>query len=83
MTGCLAPDNGAITVGSCDVTNNAEGARRVLAYCPYNGTLFDDLTVEEHLTFFGTVGVSSAARVCLRMSFAEIYCQVFDEMNFT
>ncbi|XP_049514374.1 retinal-specific phospholipid-transporting ATPase ABCA4-like [Dermacentor silvarum] len=54
ITGCLAPDNGAITVGSCDVANNAEGARRVLAYCPYNGTLFDDLTVEEHLTFFGT-----------------------------
>ncbi|KAK8788535.1 hypothetical protein V5799_021690 [Amblyomma americanum] len=54
IAGSLEPDEGFITVGPFDVTENADEARRLISYSPSDTVLFGDLTVEEHLTFFGT-----------------------------
>ncbi|XP_065290109.1 phospholipid-transporting ATPase ABCA3-like isoform X3 [Dermacentor albipictus] len=55
ITGSVAPNAGTITVGPYDVIQNGDGARSLLAYCPADNILFNELTVEEHLTFFGSV----------------------------
>ncbi|XP_075527982.1 phospholipid-transporting ATPase ABCA3-like isoform X2 [Dermacentor variabilis] len=55
ITGSIAPNAGTITVGPYDVIQNGDGARTLLAYCPADNILFNELTVEEHLTFFGSV----------------------------
>ncbi|KAH7970777.1 hypothetical protein HPB49_015447 [Dermacentor silvarum] len=58
ITGSIAPNAGTITVGPYDVIQNGDGARKLLAYCPADNILFTELTVEEHLTFFGSASDS-------------------------
>ncbi|KAK8757101.1 hypothetical protein V5799_000191 [Amblyomma americanum] len=58
ITGSIPPSSGTISVGVHDVVLNGDGARRLLAYCPGDSILYGDLTVEEHLIFFGMVRAS-------------------------
>ncbi|KAK8788606.1 hypothetical protein V5799_021619 [Amblyomma americanum] len=61
ITGSIPPSSGTISVGVHDVVLNGDGARRLLAYCPGDSILYGDLTVEEHLIFFGMAkGISSS-----------------------
>ena len=59
LTGMLEPTSGYIEVlGATDVPD----IRSKLGLCPQHDTLYDDLTVEEHLELFGTFrGLSGEA----------------------
>ncbi|KAL1475491.1 hypothetical protein MTO96_019608 [Rhipicephalus appendiculatus] len=53
VTGLVHPSSGQIIVDNYDVVLHTEEARERIAYCPADNVLFDELTVEEHLLFFG------------------------------
>ncbi|KAK4877002.1 hypothetical protein RN001_009508 [Aquatica leii] len=53
LTGMISPSGGTATVNGCDVRTDIDGVRRSLGICPQHNILFDELTVEEHLYFFG------------------------------
>ncbi len=51
ITGMLSPTEGSINVLG---RTNIEERRSVMGICPQHDTLYDELTVEEHLYLFGT-----------------------------
>lgn len=62
LTGMFPPTSGTAYVAGHDVRTQIEAARSSLGLCPQHNILFDTLTVEEHLTFFGKLkGLSGSA----------------------
>lgn len=59
IAGILPPDSGSIEVGGVDVAGDPFLIKENLAYMPQRFGLYEDLTVEENIHFFGRVfGVS-------------------------
>src|SRR5437762_1062705 len=59
MCGLLAPTSGRATVAGYDVAKQSELVRENIGYMSQKFSLYDDLTVEENIEFFGGVyGVS-------------------------
>jgi ABC-2 type transport system ATP-binding protein len=55
LTGLLAPTSGDATVAGLSVTKGGIDLKRKIGVLPANLGLFDDLTVDEHLTLTGDV----------------------------
>lgn len=53
LTGMLPPSSGTATINGNDIRTNIHKARNSLGYCPQHNILFDELTVSEHIEFFG------------------------------
>jgi len=49
------PDSGQASIGAYSVLKNIYDIRRILGYMPGRFSLYQDLTVEENLSFFATV----------------------------
>ena len=59
MSGILLPDSGAIEIDGKDINQNLYLIKENLAYMPQRFGLYEDLTVEENIVFFGRLfGVS-------------------------
>jgi ABC-2 type transport system ATP-binding protein len=63
LAGVLAPDSGSAIVAGTDIVRNPEGAKPSISYMPQRFGLYDDLTVDENIRFYGDLfGVRGAKR---------------------
>jgi ABC-type multidrug transport system ATPase subunit len=53
LTGLYEPTAGTAYINGMDIRNEMDKIQKCLGICPQHNVLFDDLTVEEHLLFFG------------------------------
>lgn len=53
--GFIPPSGGTARVNGFDIREDIANVRSSLGLCPQHDVLFDTLTVEEHLVFFGKV----------------------------
>ena len=61
LCGLLASTSGTAEVAGIDINRNPEGVKRRIGYMSQRFSLYDDLTVEENIMFFGGVyGLSDA-----------------------
>jgi len=64
LCGILTPTSGTGTVAGFDITKNPESIRRNIGYMSQKFSLYEDLTVEENIEFFGGIyGLSKAERL--------------------
>ena len=55
LTTLLLPDEGSATVEGLDIVKDYKQIRKMVGYMPGRFSLYQDLTVEENLSFFATV----------------------------
>lgn len=55
LIGLLEPSEGSALVAGIDVVRDPEGVRRRIGYMSQRFSLYDDLTVQENITLFGTI----------------------------
>ena len=55
LTTLLLPDRGKATVAGYDIIEDYKAIRKSVGYMPGRFSLYQDLTVEENLTFFATI----------------------------
>lgn len=74
LTTLLIPDNGSASVDGYDVVKDYKTIRQRVGYMPGRFSLYQDLTVEENLTFFATVFNTSIEENYDLIK--DIYCQI-------
>ena len=55
LTTLLLPDEGSATLEGLDIVKDYKEIRKIVGYMPGRFSLYQDLSVEENLTFFATV----------------------------
>ncbi|OWZ23178.1 ABC transporter [Phytophthora megakarya] len=69
LTGMTRPSSGNAWVRGYSVTTDMRKIRRSLAYCPQHSVLYPDLTVKEHLMFYGRLkGYTDANTLAVEVS---------------
>jgi drug efflux transport system ATP-binding protein len=63
LAGVMPPDAGTAVVAGADVVRDPEGAKHHLSYMPQRFGLYEDLTVDENINFYGDLfGVAKSNR---------------------
>ncbi|KAM8795014.1 LOW QUALITY PROTEIN: phospholipid-transporting ATPase ABCA7 [Eudromia elegans] len=63
LTGLLPPTSGTAYIQGWDIRSDMDRIRRTMGTCPQHNVLFDILTVEEHIWFYGRLKGLSEQRV--------------------
>jgi ABC-2 type transport system ATP-binding protein len=69
LCGLLKPTSGAATVGGIDVGRDPEGVKRRIGYMSQRFSLYERLTVNQNITFFGGLYGLDRARLDARRRF--------------
>ena len=69
LTTLLIADKGDATVAGYDVIKDYKTIRNSVGYMPGKFSLYQDLTVEENLTFFATILTSASRSLIIRSFF--------------
>jgi ABC-2 type transport system ATP-binding protein len=69
LCGLLRPSAGAATVGGADVTRDPEGVKRRIGYMSQRFSMYDRLTVDQNIRFFGGIYGLSRERFAERRRF--------------
>lgn len=59
----LEPDGGSVSIGGTDLASSMFSARSRIAYMPQRFGLYEDLTVEENIRFFGKLFGASGSEI--------------------
>jgi ABC-2 type transport system ATP-binding protein len=70
LCGLLKPTSGSATVGGVDVTADPEGVKRRIGYMSQRFSLYELLTVDQNIQFFGGVYGLTGAKLAERRTFA-------------
>jgi ABC-2 type transport system ATP-binding protein len=70
LCGLLKPTSGTATVGGVNVTADPEGVKRRIGYMSQKFSLYELLTVDQNIAFFGGVYGLSDAKLAERRQFA-------------
>ncbi|KAI9989278.1 hypothetical protein PInf_019439 [Phytophthora infestans] len=69
LTGMTRPSSGNAWVRGHSVVTDMRKIRRSLGYCPQHSVLYPDLTVKEHLTFYGCLkGITNASELAAEIT---------------
>jgi ABC-2 type transport system ATP-binding protein len=68
LCGLLSPTSGTARVGGHDIRTEPENVKRRIGYMSQKFSLYDDLTVEENIVFFGGVYGLTGDRIRRRMA---------------
>jgi ABC-2 type transport system ATP-binding protein len=68
LCGLLTPTSGTAMVGGHDIRTGTEAAKRTIGYMSQRFSLYEDLTVEQNIAFFGGVYGLSGDRLRERMT---------------
>ncbi|XP_077355005.1 phospholipid-transporting ATPase ABCA1 [Festucalex cinctus] len=63
LTGLFPPTSGTALINGYDIRTDVDGIRRHLGMCPQHNVLFNELTVEEHIYFYGRLKGRTRAEV--------------------
>jgi ABC-2 type transport system ATP-binding protein len=69
LCGLLRPSSGTAVVGGIDVTQDPEGVKRRIGYMSQRFSLYEKLTVDQNITFFGGIYGLSKERLAARRAF--------------
>ncbi|HKE84297.1 MAG TPA: ABC transporter ATP-binding protein [Vicinamibacterales bacterium] len=69
LCGLLRPTSGTAIVGGIDVGSDPEGVKRRIGYMSQKFSLYEKLTVDQNITFFGGIYGLSADRLAARRDF--------------
>jgi len=69
LCGLLRPTSGAATVGGIDVIGDPEGVKRRIGYMSQRFSLYETLTVDQNIAFFGGIYGLSRDRLAARREF--------------
>ena len=69
LCGLLAPTSGTARVGGVDVASDPEGVKRTIGYMSQKFSLYEALTVDQNIAFFGGVYGLSGDRFAARRAF--------------
>ena len=53
--GFMSPTDGTAYINGYDIRTDLDRVRKTLGLCPQHNILFDTMTVQEHLMFYGRV----------------------------
>jgi ABC-2 type transport system ATP-binding protein len=69
LCGLLKPTSGTATVGGVDVSRDPEGVKRRIGYMSQRFSLYESLTVDQNIRFFGGIYGLDRARLAARRRF--------------
>lgn len=69
LCGLLRPSSGAASVGGVDVGRDPEGVKRRIGYMSQRFSLYEQLTVDQNITFFGGIYGLTGERLAARRAF--------------
>jgi ABC-2 type transport system ATP-binding protein len=69
LCGLLRPTSGTAIVGGLDVNHDPEGVKRRIGYMSQRFSLYEKLTVDQNITFFGGIYGLAADRFAARRDF--------------
>jgi ABC-2 type transport system ATP-binding protein len=69
LCGLLKPTSGTALVGGIDVSRNPEGVKRAIGYMSQKFSLYEALTVDQNIAFFGGIYGLAGARFASRRKF--------------
>lgn len=69
LCGLLTPDEGKGTVGGFDINTQQWEIKKIIGYMSQKFSLYEDLTIEENLEFYGTVYGLTNKKLYQRMNF--------------
>jgi ABC-2 type transport system ATP-binding protein len=69
LCGLLRPSSGTAIVGGVDVNQDPEGVKRRIGYMSQRFSLYEKLTVDQNITFFGGIYGLSSERLAARRTF--------------
>ena len=66
LTGLFPPSAGSASIYGLDIQRDMDAIRQSLGVCPQHNVLWDDLTVAEHLLFYGQLRGMQSKTVSLK-----------------